>query len=74
MADKEIEILLKPNWHPALSSLIGTIKGNYGYITAAGTVELLGPTVNENPNIDKYSVTSDTRGPTMSVNALGSFL
>ena len=70
---KETEILYRPNWHPALSPIFGDIKHQYGYVTDAGTIELLGP-LYDDPELSKYSMESSISGPVMSVNARGSIL
>lgn len=73
MSQKDIEVLYRPNWHPALSQLLGDIKYQLGYVTDVGTIELLGP-LNDQAEISKYSLESDIKGPVMSINAKGSII
>ena len=37
------KVFHRPDWHPILSSLLGDIRGSYGYVTEIGTIALLGP-------------------------------
>lgn len=66
-----IQVFHKPNWHPALSPLLGEIVNQEGYVTEYGTIELIGLT-QSNPSISKYQYESDINGPTLILTAQSS--
>ncbi len=71
MEELTVQVFHKPNWHPALTSLMGDITGQEGYITEYGTVELIGLT-HSNHNISRYEYESDINGPTLILSAQSS--
>jgi hypothetical protein len=68
MAEETAQIFHKPNWHPALTPLLGEIVGQQGYVTEYGTIELLG-IAQANPNISKFQYESSINGPTLILSA-----
>ncbi len=68
----QISIFHKPNWHPKLQSILGDIKGQYGYVTRFGTIELLGP-LWDNPNITSTNYDTQDNGPTLLFSAGSGF-
>lgn len=62
------QVFHKPNWHPALTPLMGEIAGQEGYVTKYGTIELLGLT-QSNPVVSKYQYESNVNGPTLILTA-----
>jgi hypothetical protein len=68
--DTKREVEHRPDWHPELSPLLGEINGAYGYVTAAGTIRLLGP-LYEDPEISKNKTSSEIIGPLLMLSANG---
>lgn len=66
--DSKIEVWFRPDWHPALNSLYGDLKGAYARVTEAGTISLLGP-LYEDPDISRFASESNIDGPTTSLSA-----
>lgn len=69
MGTKKIEIYHKPNWHPSQSATMGDIRGQYGYVTEAGTIHLLGPDSRADADISKYETETELKGPLASITA-----
>lgn len=61
-----VETLFTPNWHYRLSRFLGDLKGEIGYITDFGTVELIGK---RQLDISKDETESKTDGPTKCITA-----
>lgn len=66
-----VTIYFKPDWPSELTSLMGQIIGQEGYITPVGTVHLTGQTYG-NPNIPKTRNESPINGPTLILSAKSS--
>ena len=69
MADeKTVQVLHRPNWHPALNTILGDIIGQEGYVTEYGTIELTGYT-HKNQALSRYNYESDINGVTLALSA-----
>lgn len=68
--ESTVQVLIRPNWHPSMSQVLGDISGQYGYITEHGTVELLGP-IHEDPEISEESLTTKNSSPTRLMSGSG---
>ena len=63
------EILFTPAWHWKLSSFLGDLKGEWGYIDDYGLVQLIGK---KDPDLNKNHIESRTDGATKSITACNS--
>jgi len=61
---KELKVYFRPNWHPKLQQILGSVIGSYGYINQYGMIELLGP-IWDNPNISSQTLKPEINGPTL---------
>ncbi len=68
MADKKVIPYHRPDWHPSLNEILGSIIGQAGYVTTFGTIRLLGP-VHEDPDFPKTKSSSTINGPTLLLSA-----
>lgn len=64
MKKEELTIFHRPNWHPKLQTILGDIRGQIGYVTRFGTIELLGP-LWDSPRILSTTYDTEDRGPTL---------
>ena len=71
--EEKIQIYHKPDWHPALMSILGDIRGQYGYVTDVGTIALLGPEPKKKAKISETSNDTTIKGPLLSLSANGIF-
>lgn len=71
MEEAKVQVYHKPDWHPSLTSIMGEIEGQEGYVTEYGTIHLIGLT-QTNHNISKYKYESDINGPTLVLTAQSS--
>lgn len=71
MAEEKVIIYHRPDWHPNLNEILGDFVGEAAYITAVGTVKLLGP-VHENPDYPKTKGSSEISGATTVLSAQSS--
>lgn len=67
----KIPIKHKPDWAPVLSSLLGDLRGQYGYITEIGTVALVGPNPKAKSEIPKSKTQTEIKGPLLVLSAVG---
>ena len=69
MSDSEsyvTETLFTPAWHWKLSSILGDLKGEIGYIDEYGLVHLIGK---KDPDLSEYQRESRIDGPVKSITA-----
>jgi hypothetical protein len=60
------EVMYTPDWPASMSTILGDLKGEIGYITEYGTVHLIGK---RDIEVSKNQIESKTDGPTTCITA-----
>jgi hypothetical protein len=66
--ENKAQVYHQPNWHHALSPILGDLEGQLGYVTEHGTIELLG-SLYDSPELPRTFFESDIQGPTQILSA-----